>query len=199
MDLKKHWLVILVLVLLSLFATKALFGSDYYDGHDAQAHLVRLWQYDKAIKDGQLPPKWAGDLLAGHGYPVFIFTYPLTYAVAESFHLIGFTLPVAIKLTFILSYLLSTLFMFVFANQYFKSRLSGFISALLWSWAPYIFVKIFVTASLGVVVSYIFIPITFLCLFKLLKKPSAKNSLFLALVASGWVLSHLGTLIIFSP
>ena len=190
---------IVVLVLLSLIVVKALFGPDYYDGHDAQAHLVRMWQYEKAVKDGQIPPKWAGDLLAGYGYPVFIFTYQLPYAIAEGFHLIGFTLPVAIKATFILSYLLSTLFMYAFAHQYFKSRLSGFISALLWSWAPYVFVKIFITASLGVVVSYTFIPLTFLCLFKLFQKPSLKQSLFLALAVSGWILSHLGTVIIFSP
>ena len=192
-------LPVIVLILLSLFAVKVLFGPDYYDGHDAQAHLVRAWQYDKAVKDGQFPPKWAGDLLAGRGYPVFIFTYQLPYALAEGFHLIGFTLPVSIKLTFILSYLLSTLFMYAFTHQYFKSHLSGFISSLLWSWAPYIFVKIFITASLGVVVSYAFIPLTFLCLYKLLQKPSLKLSLFLAIAASGWILSHLGTLIIFSP
>ncbi len=199
MALKKHLVFILTLLFLGLWAIKALFGPDYYDGHDAQAHLVRTWQYDKAIKDGQIPPKWAGDLLAGRGYPVFIFTYQLPYAIAEGFHLIGFTLPVSIKLTFILAYLLSAIFMYVFTNQYFKSRLAGFISALLWSWAPYIFVKIFITASLGVVVSYLFIPIVFLYLYKLLTQPSYKHSFCLSLAASGWILSHLGTLIIFSP
>jgi hypothetical protein len=190
---------IIALIILGLFATKTLFTSDYFDGHDAQAHLVRLWQYDKAVKDGQFPPKWAGDLLAGRGYPVFIFTYQLPYAIAESVHLIGFSLPVAIKLTLILSYLISSLSMYIFANLYFKSRLSGFISSLLWSWAPFVFVKIFITASLGVVVSYMFIPLTFLFLYQILQKPNYKYSLSLALSLAGWILSHLGTLIIFSP
>jgi hypothetical protein len=199
MVIKKHFWFILPLIFLSLFALKTFFTPEYFDGHDAQAHLVRLWQYDKAVKDGQFPPKWAGDLLAGRGYPVFIFTYQLPYAIAESFHLIGFSLPVAIKLTLIFSYLLSTLTMYVFANLYFKSRLSGFISSLLWSWAPFIFVKIFITASLGVVVSYIFIPLTFLFLYQTLLKPNYKYSLLLALSLSAWILSHLGTLIIFTP
>ncbi|MBU1085381.1 hypothetical protein KKB06_03465, partial [Patescibacteria group bacterium] len=196
--MKKNCLYLVILIFLSFFAMRTFFTPDYFDGHDAQSHLIRLWQYDKAIKDGQFPPRWAGDLLAGRGYPVFIFTYQLPYALAESFHLLGFSLPISIKLTFIISYLASTLAMYVFANQYFKSRLSGFISAISWSWAPYIFVKIFVTASLGVVVSYAFIPLVFLFLYRTLSKPNLKSSLFLAIFMSAWILSHLGTLIIFS-
>ncbi|MFH2062035.1 MAG: hypothetical protein ABIJ43_03550, partial [Candidatus Beckwithbacteria bacterium] len=197
--MKKNCLYLVILISLSLFATRTFFTPDYFDGHDAQSHLIRLWQYDKAIKDGQFPPRWAGDLLAGRGYPVFIFTYQLPYTIAESFHLLGFSLPISIKLTFIISYLASTLAMYVFANQYFKSRLSGFISALLWSWAPFIFVKIFITASLGVVVSYAFIPLVFLFLYRTLNKPNLKSALFLSLFLTAWILSHLGTLIIFSP
>jgi len=69
----------------------------------------------------------------------------------------------------------------------------------LWSWAPPIFEKIFIASALGAVTSYIFIPLTFLCLYNLIKSPNISRSVYFSLSLSGWLLSHLLTLIIFSP
>ncbi len=199
MGLKKHLWFILPLLILGIFAIRTFWGPDFYDGHDAQAHIVRLYQYDQALKDGQFPPRWAGGLLAGRGYPVFIFSYPLPYMIAEALHLLGFNLAVSLKLTFALAYLASSIGMYFFATRYWQSRRAGFLSALLWSFAPYIFVKIFITASLGVVVSYAFIPLFFLALYQLLLKPALKTSLYLSLTTSAWLMSHSFTPVIFSP
>lgn len=199
MVLKKHLLALIILLGLGLFAMKTFWGPNYFDGHDAQAHLVRLYQYDLALKDNQILPQWAGGLLAGRGYPVFIFAYPLPYLLAESFHLAGFSLAVAIKLTFVLSYLVSVIGMYFFATTYWGSKNAGFLSALLWSWAPPIFEKIFIGGALGEIMGYAFIPWTFLSLHKLFKQPNFKNSLFLTLSLSLWSLSHLLNPIIFSP
>lgn len=176
-------LKLLLLLLLGLFAMRTFWGPEFYDGHDSQAHIVRLWQFDKALKDGQLPPAWAPDLYAGRGYPVFIFTYPLPYIIAEGFHLTGINLAVSLKLTIVLAYLTSLI------GMYF---LAGFTGAILWGFSPYMFVKIFITGSLGVVVAYAFIPWFF---WALKRKHWCLTSLFLAL----WILSHVGKLIVFSP
>ncbi|MFC1626940.1 6-pyruvoyl-tetrahydropterin synthase-related protein [Patescibacteria group bacterium] len=199
MGLKKHLWVLLPLIFLGLFAMKTFIGSAYFDGHDSQAHIVRLYQYDLALKDGQVPPRWAGDLLAGYGYPVFIFAYPLPYIISEAFHLLGASLAVSIKLTTVLGYLFSIITMYFFATAYWQSKKAGFLSAILWGYAPYIFVKIFITGSLGVVTSYAFIPLFFLLLHRLTQKPNLKNSVYLSLATASWVLSHLITPIIFSP
>jgi len=196
---RKHLWFILPLLILGIFAMKTFWGPGFYDGHDAQNHIVRLYHYDLALKDGQIPPRWAGALLAGRGYPVFIFSYPLPYMMAEALHLLGFNLAVSLKLTFVLAYLTSIVAMYSFASHYWQSRRAGLLSALLWSWAPYMFVKLFITASLGVVVSYAFIPLFFLALYQLLLKPKFKTSLFLALITSAWLMSHSFTPIIFSP
>lgn len=197
--MKKHIPFILILICLSLFAVKTLKGPDFFDGHDNQAHITRLYQYDLSLKDGQFPPRWAGGLLAGRGYPVFIFAYPLPYAVAETFHYLGLNLAQSLKLVYALSYLSSAVFMYLFAYRYWQSRWSGLLSALLWSWAPPIFEKIFIAGALGAVTSFTFIPLTFLCLYNLFYKPNLKNSLYLALSTALWSLSHLLTPIIFSP
>ena len=195
---KKFWPVVILLVL-GLLAVRTFFASGYFDGHDSQAHLVRLYQYDLALRDGQILPAWAGDLYGGKGYPVFIFAYPLPYLIAEGFHLVGFSLQAAIKATFILAYLLSSFTMYVFAVNFFKSSLAGFVSALLWTWAPYVFVKMFVTASLGEIVSYLFIPITFYTLQRLLAKQDFNRGLWFGLALGGWIMAHPATVTMFAP
>ena len=197
--MKKNLLVLLILFGLGLFAMRTFFQPGYFDGHDAQAHLVRLYQYDLALKDGQILPQWAGSLLAGRGYPVFIFAYPLPYLISEAFHLLGFGLAVAIKLTFVLAYLTSSLGMYFFALNLWQSRLAGFIAAILWSWAPPIFEKIFIAGTLGEVVAFAFIPFTFLALYKLINQPNVKHVIYLTLSLTAWVLSHLLNPFIFAP
>ncbi|KKU14476.1 MAG: hypothetical protein UX21_C0017G0002 [Microgenomates group bacterium GW2011_GWC2_45_8] len=176
-------LVILILLALGLFAMRTFWGPDFYDGHDSQAHIVRLWQFDKALKDGQFPPQWAPDLYAGRGYPVFIFAYPLPYFVAEGFHLLGANFAVSLKLTIVLAYLTSII------GMYF---LAGFLGAILWGFAPYLFVKIFITGSFGVVVAFAFIPWFFWAI-------KQKRWLAAAIFLSLWILSHPGKLVIFAP
>ena len=174
---------IIILLLLGLYALRTFWGPEFYDGHDSQAHLVRLWQFDKQIKAGQIPPAWAPDLYAGRGYQVFIFAYPLPYFIAEGWHGLGFSLAVSLKLTLTLTYLVSVLGMYY---------LAGFMGAILWGIAPYMFVKIFITGSLGVVAAFAFIPWFFW---------SVKTRRWLAATGflSLWILSHPGKLVIFAP
>lgn len=174
---------LLALLLLGLLALRTFWGPQFYDGHDSQAHLVRLWQFDKEIHAGHIPPQWAPDLYAGHGYPVFIFAYPLPYFVAEVWHWLGFSLGVSIKLTLVLTYLTSL------AGMYY---LAGFLGAVLWGIAPYMFVKIFITGSLGVVTAFAFIP---WFIWAITRKKWLLAGAFLAF----WIMSHPGKLVIFAP
>ncbi|MEK7513411.1 MAG: YfhO family protein [Patescibacteria group bacterium] len=183
MAIKKHLWQLLLLLFLSLVAMRTFWGPGFYDGHDSQAHIVRLWQFDKVLRSGQFPPAWAPDLYAGRGYPLFIFAYPLPYFIAESFHLLGADFAVSLKLTLVLAYFSSVV------GMYF---LSGLVGAILWGFAPYMFVKIFITGSLGVVVAYAFIPWFF---WAVKQKKWLGASIFLSL----WILSHPGKLVIFGP
>lgn len=190
---------ILIIFLVSVFALKNLWGSQFYTSHDGQAHLARLYQFNQVLHDGQFPARWAGQFAGERGYPVFIFAYPLPYWVAEIFYFSGFNLAVSVKLVFALFYILSGLAMFLLAAKLFKNNLAALVSSILWLWAPYRFVKIFVTASLGESAALFFIPLIFLCLWNLAKKPNTRNFLYLALALSGLYLTHLITLIIFLP
>ena len=81
----KDIIIIIFIVFITFIALRGLWGPQFFTSHDGQSHMARLYQYDKLLKDGQIPPRWAGEFAGQRGYPVFVFAYPLPYAVGELF------------------------------------------------------------------------------------------------------------------
>jgi hypothetical protein len=195
----KQSLIYLVLIFfLSLLAVKALFHPGFYTSHDGRHQIIRLMHFHQGLMDGQLPVRWAGTALSGYGYPLFIFTYRLPFWLAEGWYLISHNLGAAIRFVFIITFFTSGLAMYFFASQLYSSKLAGFLSALLYLWAPYRLVNIFVRAALGEAVAFTFIPLIFLGLFILAQKRRRRLSwvVFLSLSLSGLLLSHAITLVL---
>lgn len=163
----------------------------FYTSHDGEHQIIRLMHFHQGLIDGQFPVRWAGTALKGYGYPLFIFTYRLPFYIAEMCYLIFPNLANAIKLTFVITYILSGLALFWLANNLFKDKLAGFLSAVLYLWAPYRFVNIFVRASLGEATTFIFIPLIFLGIYKIYKnKNILKWQILTGLFLAGLILSH---------
>ena len=86
---KIDWLIIFLITVLSVFVLKDLFKPYFYTSHDGIHQVVRLYYFDQALRDGQIPPRWAGGLLNGFGYPLFIFSYHLPWLMAEIPYIFG--------------------------------------------------------------------------------------------------------------
>src|SRR4030042_5981597 len=89
----------LILILPTLWP---LFRSDFFRMHDF-THVARLVELNVALKDGQIPPRWASDFGWGYGMPLFHFYPPLSYYLAEIFYWLGLSAVTAIKLIFALN------------------------------------------------------------------------------------------------
>ena len=67
---------------------------------DGIIHLYRLVELDNLFQHGVLFSRWAPDLVYGLGLPLFNFYAPLSYYLAEVFHLLGLSLVNALKAAF---------------------------------------------------------------------------------------------------
>lgn len=188
----KNRFYFILLLLIGLIGVKALFHRGFYTSHDGRHQIIRLMHFHQGLVDGQVPVRWAGTALKGYGYPLFIFTYRFPFWIAEVWYLISKNLGEAIKFTFIITYLLSGFSMYYFSSQLWSSKLAGFMAAILYLWAPYRFVNIFVRASLGEAVTFVFIPLIFLGFFNLAKEEKRQLSwiIFTAFSLAGLILSH---------
>ena len=62
-------------------------------------------------------PRWFPDFAYGYGHAVLNYYSPLTYYVAQAFHLLGAGYILSIKLSFAAGFLLSGLAMYLYARE----------------------------------------------------------------------------------
>ena len=173
------------LPLVSSFVTADLFHS-----HDGLVHLPRIAAYYKSLLDLQIPVRWAGDLNYGYGMPLFNFIYQLPYVIASFFVSLGLGLVWSFKLTLTVSYMLSGVFMLMFANLFFKDRKTAFLVAVFYQFAPFRLVELLMRGSFGEVYTYAFLPLVLFGLTKLFIFPNYRYFLLTSVASALLVLSH---------
>ena len=197
---KINIILIIFVLLLSTFAIKALFTPGFFTSHDGILHIARQHYYIQAVLDGQFPPRWAGGAYNNFGYPLFIFSYRLPYFFGSIFYFLGTTVVDSVKITFIAGFLLSGITMYLLLNSYY-GKIPAFIGAIIYQFAPYRFLNIFVRAALAESFVFVFLPLIFLAIYKLSKEDKIGwNWIILGSISlAAIILSNLTVLLVFVP
>lgn len=193
----KRYSVILVVFGLCFLAVKPLFVSGFFPIHDDE-QIARVFELHRALADGQFPVRWVSDLGFGYGYPLFNFYPPLSYYTAELFHLFGFSFIDSTKLVFLLGFLLSSLFMYLWVKKHF-GVMAGVFASVLYVYAPYHAVNIYVRGSLPDFLAYSFFPAVFLVLDKIFENKKIHYSILLGVLLAVIPLTHILNLVSFFP
>lgn len=166
--------------------------------HDGQDHVARIANFYQNLREGVMIPHWAPNLNWGYGHPILMFLYPLPSYMASLFHAFGFSFVDSTKLVFATAYILSALTMFLWLKE-FLSKEASFIGSLLYSFAPYRFIDLYVRGAIGEHVAFIFPPLILYFLFKLSKKPLYKYFALGSFSLAGFILSHNAISLMFLP
>lgn len=158
--------------------------------HDGLVHLARIGAYFKALGDGQIPVRWAGDLNYGYGMPIFNFMYHVPYLISSFFVFLSIGLVDAFKITLALSFLLSGIFMFGFSMAFFKDTKKAFLVTLFYQFFPFRLVEILIRGSVGEVYAYAFLPLVLWGVALLFEKVNFKNILITSFGTALLILSH---------
>jgi len=165
-----------------------LFRHDFFHMHD-YTHVARLYEMDKAIKDGHFPMRWSKDLGWGYGMPLFNFYAPLPYYFAEIFHLLGFTFLDSIKICFGATFFIAFLGMFLLAKKLW-GNLGGILSGLAFVYSPYRSVDFYVRGALGELFGISLIPLSIWAIWQLIEKRTPKKLVIATLAMACLFLSH---------
>lgn len=185
--MKKDLLALIFLLILSFWAIKPLLSSGFFPMHD-DTQVGRIVEMGRALREGQFPVRWVGDLGYGYGYPLFNFYGPLPYYAGGFLYALGITGLTATKITFALGILLAGAAMYFFASRFF-GRMGGLVAALFYTYAPYHAVDIYVRGAVGEFWALVFLP---LLLWGILKgKLSDKAAILIGAIGlSGVIISH---------
>lgn len=144
----KNSVVFFLILFFSLLSVLSLFHTGLIPTHDGEYHVVRFFEFDKVLRSGALYPRIAPDLNNGYSVPLFNFVYPLPNYVASLFHAVGFSFIDAFKANLIAATLIGSLGMYLW-SKIFWGRFGGFISSVVYSYAPYRLLDIYVRGSVG--------------------------------------------------
>ena len=167
MHMKTWFSGIFLVVLLSFFAVRSLFAPNFFPMHD-DTQVARVYEMYKALADGMFPVRWVSDLGYGYGYPIFNFYAPLAYYVGAFFMFLGFNALVATKIMIGTGLVLAGVFMY-FLARVFWGKIGGIISGLLYLYAPYHALNVYVRGAVAETWAYALLPLAFLGVFQVYK------------------------------
>jgi uncharacterized membrane protein len=190
MNLFKKNYFLFTTVLFSIFAITPLLRPDFFVSNELLGPVYRLAELDVSIKDGDLFPWWSPDLFGGLGGPFFNFYAPLSYYVAELFHLMGLGYVKSIKATYAASFIISGIFMYLFAANRMNKN-GAFVASVFYMYAPYRFMSVYSRGAFTEAFTFIFLPLILLSFHKIAEEQKINRYFALAsLSLAGLIFCH---------
>ena len=194
-----RFLFVIILFGISIVPLLSLFTPGLPITHDGQDHVARIANFYQSLSEGNIIPRWAGNLNWGYGHPILMFLYPLPSYIASLFHFIGLSFVDSTKLVFVVAYVASGLAMYLWMKAAF-GRQAGVIGAILYNFAPYRFVDLYIRGAIGEHVAFVFPPLILFFLYKLAtQKHTIAHSVGLSISIACLILSHNAVSLMFLP
>lgn len=175
-----------------------LFRPGYFASHDGLHHLYRLCDLDWAMRGGVFYPRWLPNLGFGYGYPVLNYYAPLTYYMAEAFHLLGAGYIASIELTFALGFFLSGMAIYIFAKE-FLGQWPAVMAAVAYIYLPYHLADGFVRGALAEFFAFALLPLVLWGFYRLVIMGERIYIPLAAASYAGLILTHSLSAMIFTP
>ncbi len=187
--MKKHYWSLLLLVVFTYWTVKPLFAPGYFSMHD-DTQVARVIVMGRALRNGQFPVRWVSDLGYGYGYPLYNFYGPLPYYVGGGLYAAGVDAVVATKIMMGAGMVLSVFFMYALV-QFLFGRMPGILAGILYAYAPYHAVELYVRGAVGELWAYALLPLLFFGLFLGANAARKRDAAWIGGVAlAGIILSH---------
>lgn len=189
-----------LVILISILPLLSLLHPGLPITHDGQDHVARIANFYASLLEGNVIPRWANNLNWGYGHPILMFLYPMPSYLASVFHFLGLSLVDSVKAVFGFSYILSGLFMFLWLRN-FLGKFPAMTGAIIYLYAPYRFVDLYVRGAIGEHVAFIFVPAICYFLLKLSLDGKFNFIYFMGFTLStaGLILSHNAISLMFLP
>ena len=186
--LRKH-LIIIFIFALGLSVSWPLMKSGYFS-HQDDLQIIRIFEMRRCFLDFQIPCRWVPDMGWGNGMPLFNFYGVAAYYVGGLLSFI-FGFLGASKLLFFASLMLGSIGIYLLVNKLW-GKYAGLTSAILYMFAPYKALDVYVRGALSESIALTIIPFVFYFYYK---KGYILATLFLAL----FLITHNIMTVIFLP
>lgn len=194
----KKILLIIVILAVVLPASFYLFGTGYFNMHD-DLQVMRIYEMEKCLADGQIPCRWSPDMGWGYGQAMFNFYSAFPYYLGALIRIITpLSIIGTVKFLFFISIFASAVGMYLLAKE-FWGRWGGILAAVFYTYAPYHAVDVFVRGALAESFSLALLPFLWLFIYKLIRAPNIKNTLPASLFLAFLLTTHNISTLMYAP
>lgn len=194
----KKLIIPLLVIVIGVLASLTLFKHNFYFNMHDDLQMMRQLELEKCFIDGQIPCRWVPDMGYGYGLPLFNYYPQLPYLFGQIFRILGFVFNDVAKLTFALGIITSGIGMYLLSKEFF-GKLGGLLSAVLYIWAPYHSLDVYVRGAMNESWAFVWFPLILLSIYKLIREKKNKHIITLALFLSALLLTHNIMVMIFAP
>lgn len=187
--IKSKYTPYIIILILSIVIMVPLFTMNLSQYNEARIHIGRIEGVKEIISEKIFPSFISSKHMLGFGYALNIFYGPLTTYIPILISIFTTSSILALKIFTIITVSLSGITMYNFIYEISKSKKIALISSLIYILAPYKLTDIYSRNALGEYTSFIFIPLVFSGIYKLLNN-NQKQSLYIIIGAVGLILSH---------
>jgi uncharacterized membrane protein len=116
---------------------------------DGATHLLRLALLNHSISNGPLYARWLPEIMLGNGAPILNYYAPLTYYLAEGFHLGGLTFGAAQTSVMAFLIVVGGWGMFLLARDVYgdSGEWAALAAATTYMYAPYLLTNVFISRT----------------------------------------------------
>jgi hypothetical protein len=157
--------------------------------HDGYYHLYRFLELVRAVRAGDLYPRWAPEFALGFGYPVFNYYPPLALYLALPFELLGFGLIAAFGLGQLLSVWLGAAGAYVMVRER-SGRLPGIVAGVLFGSLPYLLLDVHLRGAIAETLGLALLPWACWSLRRAAEAPSRSRVALASVAVAALALGH---------
>lgn len=185
---------------LTIFGVAPFLQPGYHWGaNDARHHVYFLFEFNRLVEDGIWWPRWSPDFAFGYGYPFFNIYGPFSHFLAEILlHFFNFSYTGAIETVFCISIVGSAMAMYGFMRSWAGWR-AGIVSALVYVYAPYHLLNLYVRANLAESMAFVWLPLVLWALRTSIVKPTIWSAIGLAVSMACLLMTSQLVTILFAP
>ncbi|MFZ5376490.1 MAG: hypothetical protein ACOZAN_02360 [Patescibacteria group bacterium] len=191
--MKNNLLKIIIALVLTIFVCKPYYHSGFPYTHDGENHLARFANYKIALKELQIPPRFAPNLMNRYGYPVFNYNYPLANILSLPFSFLKIHYILTFKILVFLSVFLGLFYLRKWLELFQFNSSSIIFAQVIFALNPFLHNLINYRGNIGEIMALNIVVICFYYLEKLLHDRTSftqQNKLFLTLSLTALLLAH---------
>lgn len=196
---RRDFLFWLTLMLTSFAIAPFSLPGYFWGANDARHHVYFLFEFDRVFQDGVWWPRWSPDFAFGYGYPFFNIYAPFSHFVAQlMLRGLRFDYTTSIEIVFALSIVGSAASMYLYVRSW-MGRQPAMVSALVYVYAPYHLLDLYVRANLAESMAFVWMPLCLWTARKLFSEPAYRWVAGLSVSLAGLLLTSQLVTLLFAP